>query len=54
MLIYYDTDTQSANLWGNPLCQATVKWLKTMRIEVRSKITYLFLVELDTVFLLSA
>ena len=35
-LIYYDTDTQSSNFWGNPLCQTTkrhltVKGLKTMK-----------------------
>ena len=38
-LIYYDTDTQSANVRGNPLCQATkrhltVKRLKTMKNEM--------------------
>ena len=27
MLIYYDTDTQSANYGGNPLCQATKRHL---------------------------
>ena len=26
-LIYYDTDTQSANFWSNPLCQATKQHL---------------------------
>ena len=40
-LIYYDTDTQPAYFGGNPLCQATkrhltVKWLKTMKSEMRS------------------
>ena len=47
-LIYYYTDTQYANLRGNPLRQATkrhltVKRLKTMKNE---KETYLFLVDL--------
>ena len=50
MLIDYVTDAQSANFRGNPLCQAikhlTVKRLKTMKNEMRSEITYLFLVEL--------
>ena len=45
------TDTQFANFRGNPLCQATkrhltVKWLKTMKNEMRIEITDLFLVEL--------
>ena len=40
-LIYYDTDTQSANFRGNPLCQATkrhltVKRLKTMKNDKRN------------------
>ena len=26
-LIYYDIDTQSAHFWGNPLCQATKRYL---------------------------
>ena len=26
-LIYFDTDTQYANFWGNPLCQATKRHL---------------------------
>ena len=43
-LIYYDTDTQSANFWGNPLRQATkqhvaVKRLKTMNNQKRKEIT---------------
>ena len=51
MLIYCDTDTKSAIFRGNPLCQAakrhlTVKWLKTMKNEIGSEITYLFLVKL--------
>ena len=29
-LIYFDTDTQSANFRGNPLCQATKQQLKTI------------------------
>ena len=28
MLIYYDTDTQSANFEGNPLCEAKKMTLK--------------------------
>ena len=28
-LIYYDTDTQSANFWSNPLCQATKQHLNS-------------------------
>ena len=27
MLIYYDTDTQSVNFQGNPLCEATKQHL---------------------------
>ena len=27
MLMYFDRDTQYANLWGNPLCQATKQHL---------------------------
>ena len=41
-LIYYNTDTQYANVPGNLPCQAT----KRSTNETRSEITYLFLVEL--------
>ena len=36
MLIYYDADTQSANLRGNTHCQATIKLLRTLAVILAS------------------
>ena len=34
MLIYFNTDTQYANIWGNPLYQTT-KWHLKQQINVQ-------------------